>query len=73
MHGMWNAVIHGTFDRATVGTPTAVGESGWLTVIFALAFMLAATRGAWTMQRRPGELLSAPLDDRLRKFETKLH
>jgi membrane protease YdiL (CAAX protease family) len=60
MHGAWNAVIQGTFDRATVGTPAAVGESGWLTVIFSVAFMLAVTRGVWTLQRQPGEMLVLP-------------
>src|SRR5262245_28495070 len=62
MHGAWNAIIQGTFDRATEGTSAAVGESGWLTVIFSLAFMLAATYGVWTLQRRPGELLMPTAD-----------
>src|SRR5262249_3128525 len=28
LHGAWNAVIQGTFDRATAGESYAVGESG---------------------------------------------
>jgi len=60
MHGAWNAVIQGTFDRATVGTPVAVGESGWLTVTIAAVLVLAITRGVWTLQLRPGERLTIP-------------
>jgi membrane protease YdiL (CAAX protease family) len=59
-HGAWNAIIQGTFDRATVGTPMAVGESGWLTVIVAVVFVLVVTRGRWTLYRRPGEPLKLP-------------
>lgn len=57
MHGAWNAVIQGTFDRATIGTPLSVGESGWLTVIVSITLILAVTRGIWTLQRSPGERL----------------
>jgi membrane protease YdiL (CAAX protease family) len=60
LHGAWNAVIQGTFDRATTGAPAAVGESGWLTVTFAVAFTVVVTRGVWTLQRRPGERLAPP-------------
>jgi membrane protease YdiL (CAAX protease family) len=60
MHGAWNAIIQGTFDRATSGTPLSVGESGWLTVMVSISFMLAVTRGVWTLQRRPGERLIMP-------------
>ncbi|MBZ5575844.1 MAG: CPBP family intramembrane metalloprotease [Acidobacteriia bacterium] len=60
MHGAWNAIIQGTFDRATVGTPFSVGESGWLTVIVSISFVLVVTRGVWTLQRRPGEELIMP-------------
>jgi len=45
MHGAWNALIQGTFDRATVGMPLAVGESGWLSVIVAMGFVIFVTRG----------------------------
>lgn len=44
MHGAWNALIQGTFDRATVGTPFAVGESGWLSVIVSVGFVIMVTR-----------------------------
>jgi membrane protease YdiL (CAAX protease family) len=56
-HGAVNAVIQGTFDRATVGTPQAVGESGWLTATSAVAIVVLVTRGPWRLQRRPGEPL----------------
>ena len=59
-HGAWNAIIQGTFDRASVGTPLAVGESGWLTVMIAVVVVLLVTRGPWTLQRRPAELLNLP-------------
>jgi membrane protease YdiL (CAAX protease family) len=59
-HGAWNAIIQGTFDRATVGTPLAVGESGWLTMIVSIVIMLFVTRGAWTLQRQPGEPIALP-------------
>jgi membrane protease YdiL (CAAX protease family) len=60
MHGAWNAVIQGTFDRATAGTTDAVGESGWLTFVVSAAFVLVVRRGVWTLQRRPGEPLPLP-------------
>jgi membrane protease YdiL (CAAX protease family) len=57
-HGAANAVIQGTFDRATVGTPQAVGESGWLTAMTAIVIVLLLTRGPWKLQRRPGEIFT---------------
>ena len=60
MHGAWNAIIQGTFDRATAGTPPAVGESGWLTIIVSIVVVLLVTRGASTLQRRPTERLALP-------------
>lgn len=60
LHSAWNAIIQGTFDRATVGTPLAVGESGWMTMIVSIVVMLIVTRGAWTLQRRPAERLALP-------------
>jgi membrane protease YdiL (CAAX protease family) len=59
-HGAWNAIIQGTFDRATAGKPQAAGESGWLTTIVSIVIMLLVTRGAWTLQRRPGKRLTLP-------------
>lgn len=58
MHGAWNAIIQGTFDRATAGTPLAVGESGWLTVAVSLAFVVVVTHNDWIMLRKPGERLT---------------
>jgi membrane protease YdiL (CAAX protease family) len=57
LHAAWNAVIQGTFDRATVGASWAVGESGVLTVSVSLVFVLVATRGPWKFYRRPSEPL----------------
>jgi membrane protease YdiL (CAAX protease family) len=59
-HGAWNAIIQGTFDRATVGTPQAVGESGWLTITIAVIVVLFVTRGTWTLLRTPTEPLNLP-------------
>jgi len=56
-HGAGNAIIQGTFDRATAGTSPAVGESGWLTATIAVVIVVLLTRGAWKLQRRPGEPL----------------
>jgi CAAX protease family protein len=60
LHGAGNSLIQGTFDRATVGTPLAVGESGWLTMTVSIIIVLFMTRGAWTLQRRPGERFALP-------------
>src|SRR5262249_43496241 len=60
MHGAWNSIIQGTFDRATVGTPLAVGESGWVTVTVSIIAVLLMTRGDWTLQRRPRERFALP-------------
>jgi membrane protease YdiL (CAAX protease family) len=56
LHGAWNSIIQGTFDRATVGTPFAVGESGWLTAILSIIVVIVLIpRKPWMMQRKPGE------------------
>jgi len=60
LHASSNAIIQGTFDRATVGTPGAVGESGFLTVIVSVIFVLVTTRGIWKLHRRPSEPLELP-------------
>ena len=59
-HGAVNGIIQGTFDRATVGTPASLGESGWLTVTIAVIVVLLVTRGPWTLQQQPGQRLSLP-------------
>jgi membrane protease YdiL (CAAX protease family) len=61
-HGAVNAIIQGTFDRATAGTSAAVGESGWLTATIAIILVVIVTRGSWTPQRRPGQPLTLPSD-----------
>jgi membrane protease YdiL (CAAX protease family) len=60
MHGAWNSIIQGTFDRATLGRRLAVGESGWLTIAISIIIVLLMTRGAWTLQRRPRERFALP-------------
>jgi membrane protease YdiL (CAAX protease family) len=60
LHGAWNAIIQGTFDRATTGTPSAVGESGWMTMIASIIIVLFITRGVWTLQRQPGLRMTLP-------------
>jgi hypothetical protein len=71
-HGAWNAIIQGTFDRATVGTPLAVGESGWITVAVSIAVVLSLTRGRWIMQRQPGVLLAPGFEEAaLSKFKSR--
>jgi hypothetical protein len=60
LHASRNVIIQGTFDRATVGTPVAVGESGFLTVIVSVIFFLVTTRGIWKLHRRPSEPLELP-------------
>src|SRR5215471_10816068 len=59
-HGASNAIIQGTFDRATAGKPPAVGESGWLAATIAVIVVLLVTRGTWKLQQRPGQPLSLP-------------
>jgi CAAX protease family protein len=59
-HGAWNAIIQGTFDRATVGTPQVVGESGWLTVTIAVIVVFFLTQGLWKLRRTPTEVLNLP-------------
>jgi uncharacterized protein len=60
LHAAWNAIIQGTFDRATVGTPLAVGESGLLTTLVSVILVLVITRGAWKLYRRPLESMALP-------------
>jgi membrane protease YdiL (CAAX protease family) len=64
LHAAGNAVIQGTFDRATAGSSWAVGESGLLTVSVSVIFVLAATRGPWKLYRRPSEPLELAAWDR---------
>lgn len=59
-HGAVNAIIQGTFDRASAGTSPAIGESGWLTATVAVIVVLLLTRGAWKLQERPGQPLILP-------------
>jgi membrane protease YdiL (CAAX protease family) len=61
-HGAWNAIIQGTFDRATVGVSNAVGESGWLTMVVTFIVAWFVIRGPWTLRERPGEALSMPFE-----------
>jgi CAAX protease family protein len=60
LHGADNAIIQGTFDRATAAPSLAVGESGLLTMGVTLAVVFLITRGVWPLQRRPSEPLALP-------------
>jgi membrane protease YdiL (CAAX protease family) len=51
LHGAWNAIIQGTFDRATTGTSAAVGESGWLTILVSLSVVVFVTRRSGVTDR----------------------
>ncbi|HEY7288123.1 MAG TPA: CPBP family intramembrane glutamic endopeptidase [Vicinamibacterales bacterium] len=56
LHAAWNAIIQGPFDRNTVDTPMAVGESGYLTAAVTIAVVVWMIRGrmdAVTADRRP--------------------
>jgi uncharacterized protein len=53
LHAAWNAIIQGPFDSSTVGTPLAVGESGYLTTIVTIVVVVWLTRGKWSAYRRP--------------------
>jgi membrane protease YdiL (CAAX protease family) len=57
LHAAWNAIIQGTFDRATIGMSWAVGESGILVVFASAVFVIVVTRGAWNLKRKPSESL----------------
>jgi membrane protease YdiL (CAAX protease family) len=46
VHAAWNAIIQGPFDRNTVGTPLAVGESGYLTTAVTIAVVV------WMLRRQ---------------------
>jgi len=50
MHAAWNSIVQGPFDRATVGTPLAVGESGWMT---ASVSVIRCCRTQAKAQRKP--------------------
>jgi membrane protease YdiL (CAAX protease family) len=60
LHAAWNSIVQGTFNRATPGTPLAVGESGWMTTLVSMLIVLVVTRGAWKLQRSPKERLTLP-------------
>jgi membrane protease YdiL (CAAX protease family) len=57
-HGASNAIVQGTFDRATAGVSWAVGESGLLTALVAIGFVALVTRGFWTRRPQPAERLA---------------
>jgi uncharacterized protein len=56
-HGAWNAIIQGTFDRATAGESYAVGESGVFTLVVSVAIVLWIVR---TKEWRPSTPLQEP-------------
>lgn len=46
LHAAWNAIIQGSFDRNTAGTPMVVGESGYLTTVVTILVV------AWMLRRQ---------------------
>ncbi len=59
LHAAWNAIIQGSFDTSTVGTPLAVGESGYLTTIVTIGVVFWLTRGTSSAFRRRGAASTA--------------
>ena len=53
LHGSWNTLIQGVFDRSTAGSPFLLGESGILVVAFDILFVFLLVRGTWTAKRAP--------------------
>jgi membrane protease YdiL (CAAX protease family) len=55
LHGVWNSVIQGVFDRATTGSAALVwtGESGILTLLTLVVVALIVSRRPWRMLRQP--------------------
>jgi len=55
LHGVWNAVIQGTFDVSTKEPSIWVGEAGLLVAAASLAVAWALTRKGFAARRAPGE------------------
>lgn len=55
LHGVWNAVIQGTFDVATKGPSIWVGEAGILVAAASLAVAWAIVRKGFPARRTPSE------------------
>jgi membrane protease YdiL (CAAX protease family) len=55
LHGVWNAVIQGTFDVSTKVPSIWVGEAGILVAAASLAVAWALTRKGFVARRAPGE------------------
>ena len=55
LHGVWNSVIQGVFDRATSGPAALVwtGESGILTLSVLVVVALIVARRPWALLRQP--------------------
>jgi membrane protease YdiL (CAAX protease family) len=56
LHGSWNTLIQGVFDRSTAGSPFLLGESGILVVAFDILFVGLLVRGTWTVKRAPRDV-----------------
>lgn len=54
LHGVWNAVIQGTFDTSTKGTSIWVGESGLLVAALSVAAAALLVRRPFPARRAPG-------------------
>jgi membrane protease YdiL (CAAX protease family) len=55
LHGVWNAVIQGTFDTSTKGPSAWVGEAGILVAALTLAVAWLLVRKPFPARRAPGE------------------
>ena len=55
LHGVWNAVIQGTFDTSTKEPSIWVGEAGILVAAASLAVAWALVRRGFAARRAPGE------------------
>jgi membrane protease YdiL (CAAX protease family) len=53
VHGSWNTLIQGVFDRSTAGSPFLLGESGILVVALNVLFVILVVRGTWAAKRAP--------------------
>lgn len=61
LHGAWNAIIQGPFDRSFTGPGAAlwVGESGVLVAIASLAVGIVLVRRPWRVRHYPSERVDA--------------
>ena len=74
LHGVWNAVIQGTFDASTKEPSIWVGETGILVAAASLAVAWVLVRKGFDARRAPARSPSRrsralPVEDRGRGYE----